>query len=299
MDNFIKKEQSRILYKNTFKYRNWSQDTNKYSVNLKTWTLLVSSICLFVFFFGRFKRKSWQSTAWTRWDSQHSSLKNRRVNRLFRPQEPEEQPGLESQVGLRARLPQCRIQVLPRDHWYLHWKNLTDPVHLEPDPGDHYSEGLQLLCLQGLLLVPSLILRPLEQLQHWRCTLHLLLRHRARQKRVERKCAKIWMEECRTSFKITWTTGIVDLYWNEFLVRSTSIGNSLASFIMSAHSLWKVVSPDISLRSWKTISWTCLLSKSSNLTKTSERSLAKRWRASERQRRTRLQKETIFLKDLI
>ena len=43
--------------------------------------------------------------------------------------------------------------------------------------------------------------------------------------------------------------GMVDLYWKEFLVRSTSMGKSLASFMSAAHSVWKVVRPCMSRRS--------------------------------------------------
>lgn len=87
---------------------------------------------------------------------------------------------------------------------------------------------------------------------------------------------------------------MVLLYWKALFDKSTSTGNNAGP---ARASRWRSC---ISLRALTILTncppscWTCLLSRSSILTKTSARNLANRTRASCRQRRINLQKSLTF-----
>jgi hypothetical protein len=99
----------------------------------------------------------------------------------------------------------------------------------------------------------------------------------------------------------TWTTGLVDLYWNAERARSTSIGKSEFPWSKLSVSRWNSANPATRRWSCHTTSCTCLLSSNSSLTNTSERRRANLVRASCLHRRinlaTNMQDQTYLLCD--
>ena len=74
--------------------------------------------------------------------------------------------------------------------------------------------------------------------------------------------------------------------------QSTSMGNSFSCETICWVWTWNLARPSNNLFNWKTMSWKCLLSRSSNLTRTSERRAANCFLARERHFRTSLKLET-------
>ena len=70
--------------------------------------------------------------------------------------------------------------------------------------------------------------------------------------------------------------------------QSTSMGNSFSCETICWVWTWNLARPSNNLFNWKTMSWKCLLSRSSNLTRTSERRAANCFLARERHFRTSL-----------
>ena len=73
-------------------------------------------------------------------------------------------------------------------------------------------------------------------------------------------------------------------------IQSTSIGNSFSCETISWVWMWNLARPSSNLFNWNTMSWKCLLSRSSNFTKTSDLSAANCFLARERHLRTNLKK---------
>lgn len=94
--------------------------------------------------------------------------------------------------------------------------------------------------------------------------------------------------QCFMAWYVTCKESILESACNVVPTISSSIGNQCLLCISSWHWLWYAARPLISRVSCSVKCWTCLESKSSIFTSTSDRSLANFARASWRQRKTNL-----------